>query len=176
MNWRAEHVCQVIIDLLRPTSLIDVGCATGDIVAKFIEMGIDAWGLEGSANVLPFLEIPSDRFFLRDLRLPVDIGRYDLALCLEVAEHIEPEYTDQFVKNLVGLSDKIVVSIAPPGQGGHYHVNCQPQEYWDEKFGVFGYEHLPWMTQLLKKGLRPWGHKAGIKAYYWNIAYYGKLA
>jgi hypothetical protein len=33
----------------------------------------------------------------------------------------------------------ILMTHATPGQGGHHHVNCQPQEYWVETLGGYGY-------------------------------------
>ena len=174
MNWRVNPFCTMVCNTFNPKTLIDVGCATGDLVRGFLDRGVDAIGIDGSDGCLEFLEIPRDRFLLLDLRNPIRVGRWDIALCLEVLEHIEPEYADVLVQNLVEMSDKLLISAAPPGQGGHYHVNCQPREYWSEKFEGYGFDFRPRWTTSMKKTLKPWAAKPGIKAYYQNLLYYQK--
>ena len=95
-------------------------------------------------------------------------------MSLEVAEHIEPEFVDMFIKNLVNASDKILISVAPPGQGGHHHVNCQPVEYWVSKFSAINYLHKPEIAHRIKIGWKGFEHKPGIKAYWQNLAYFEK--
>lgn len=172
-NWRAPIVCGAIRDVLSPSSVIDVGCATGDLVAEFIAMGLDAYGMEGSKACLPFLECNAGRIFFMDLRQPISLtGRYNLAICLEVAEHIELEFAHQFVQNLVQLSDEVLMSAAPPGQGGHHHVNCQPPAYWQSKFMIHSYRRMVRVEEQIKELLAPWQKKPGIKAYYQNLLYF----
>lgn len=174
LNWRAPYVCEAIRDILAPKRVIDVGCATGDLVKRFLELGVDAWGLEGSANVIPFLEIPEDRFLLYDLRLPLYVGQYDLVICFEVLEHIEPEYADRLVRTLCLMSDRLLLSAAPPGCGGHYHVNCQFPDYWVEKLKEYGYTLNLDIGERLKKAWAPWKSKPGIKAYYEHLLFFEK--
>jgi hypothetical protein len=55
----------------------------------------------------------------------------DVALSFEVAEHIDPEYASMLVANLTRrLPTRVIMTAAPPGQGGIAHVNCQPKQYW----------------------------------------------
>jgi hypothetical protein len=172
LHWRAEHVCRAISITLGPDSVVDVGCATGDLVECFNNSGVKAYGIEGSSNAEPFLTCGNHIFFL-DVRKKLNLDeRFDLCICFEVAEHIEKEYSDQFVDNLVSLSDKILISAAPPGQGGHYHVNCQPYEYWEDKFRTRGYNSIEAIADMVKKELYPWRKKPGIKAYFNNLLYF----
>ncbi|MBW1998578.1 MAG: hypothetical protein JRJ29_11510 [Deltaproteobacteria bacterium] len=178
LNWRAPIVCGAIKDVFEPASVIDAGCATGDLVLQFMTMSIDAYGIEGSRAVIPYLECPIGRVFFYDLRkpLPGPSRRYDLAISFEVAEHIEPEYAEQFVLNLAGLSDRILMSAAPPGQGGHHHVNCQPPGYWTEMFWPHGFFRKPRIEGQFRIHLSPWAKKKGIKAYYENSLYFERRA
>lgn len=129
-----------MIQLYQPKTVIDVGCGIGDFVSWLLRNNIDAFGIEGSNNVERHLAIPVDHVFIRDLRDPLDItDRYDVAMCIEVAEHIEEEFADQFVLNLCQLSDILVMTIAGPGQEGHGHYNLQEKAYWIEKFNSQGY-------------------------------------
>ncbi len=175
LNWRAPIVCGILNDIVKPKKVVDVGCAIGDLVKGWMDLGVDAHGLEGSPGAMKFLEVPDDRVLLHDLREPLSnwIDDADLVTCFEVAEHIEEEYADQFVDNLIALgAPEILISAAPPGQGGHYHVNCQPYEYWVEKFRVRGYARVAIAEHRIKKALAPWRHKAGIKAYYNNLLHF----
>jgi hypothetical protein len=118
----------------------------------------------------------TDRYVIKDLREPFfDFPRYDLCLCLEVAEHIEPEYAEIFVRNLTRLSNDILISIAPPGQGGHHHVNCRDIEYWDGLFNAVGLTRLDNISDKVKSEIEPWKDKPGIKAYWYNLHFYRRL-
>ena len=175
-------MCKVINDIFHPKSVIDVGCATADLVKGFVDLNIDAYGIEGSKEVLPYLirsdeEAPnmaegfnplSSRILIEDLRVPYDNSwdevKFDLVTCFEVAEHIEEEYADIFLDNITGLSDKILMSYAEPGQEGHSHVNCQPFDYWFYKFSDRHYIYDAAIVEAVKKGLEPWRKKDGVKA------------
>lgn len=173
LSWRAEHFCKAVWEVLKPASVIDVGCATGDLVEGFVQMGIVCYGLEGSKEALDYLETDKDIVFFRDLREPIRLPFcFDLAMCLEVAEHIEGEYAEQFVDNLVRMSRRVLVSAAPPGQGGHYHVNCQPREYWEKMFYGFNYKPRYEVVDKIREKIEPWKSKPGIKAYYQNMLYF----
>lgn len=173
LSWRAPIICGPVIDILRPGSVIDVGCAIGDLVAEFLHSDLDAYGLEGTEHVIPWLKIPRERLFIEDLRTEFRLWRkFDLAMCFEVLEHIEPEYADMLLANLTGMSDRLLISAAPPGQGGHYHVNCRPMTYWDEKFSDLGYRPDAGVVMGIKERIAPWKHKPGVKAIYQNLAYF----
>lgn len=174
MAWRVPIICNAIASVIDFESVIDVGCAIGDIVQGFNNIGKDCIGLEGSESARPFLMVPENKVVFRDLRekFTGQKNKLDLCLCLEVMEHIEPEYADNLVYNLHTLSDKLLLSIAPPGQGGHYHVNCQEIEYWDEKFKKYGYERKDSVADKIRYFWNPYKNKPGIKAYYFNLHYY----
>jgi len=137
----AELVAAAIHQVFRPKSLADLGCGCGVYGSLFGRMGIKVLSIDGvlppSANAFP-VEI-----IKRDLTLPFENawGRFDLALCLEVAEHIPEEFTDIFLRNITGFSGRLLMSAAPPGQGGRHHVNERPRRYWAEKLAGLGYAY-----------------------------------
>jgi len=89
------------------------------------------------------LLIPQENFRSADLTLPFMLDRtYDLALCLEVGEHIPEENSEVLVQSLCDLSSIVAFSAAIPMQGGNYHVNEQWPEYWAEKFSCRGYKAI----------------------------------
>lgn len=61
-------------------------------------------------------------------------GRFNIAITIETAEHIDEKYADKFVDNLCCVSDVIMFSAAIKFQGGNGHVNEQRQSYWAEMF------------------------------------------
>lgn len=171
--WRTDLVCESIKDILNPISVVDVGCATGDFVKRFNGMGIPAKGIEGSEHCLTFLECAPGDIVIQDLREPFKLAdNFDLAICFEVAEHIEPEYAHIFVQNLVGLSDRLLLSIAGPGQLGHGHVNLQPISYWKSLFRKHGYVWNRDIPRAFKKRWKHWRNKPGIIAYYKNVVFF----
>jgi len=177
LHWRAPIVRDVIRKVIPAKSIIDVGCATGDIVKAYMDEGYCAMGLEGTDACVPHLVIPKAHLVVHDLRTPLDHGFvYDLCICFEVMEHIEPEYADTLVTTLTTLSKNVLISAAPPGQGGHYHVNCQLPGYWDKKFDTHGYARVQSAAEMIKLGLEPWKDKPGIKAYWHNLLFYESMA
>ena len=131
----ADAVVPLIVQLLQPRSVVDVGCGTGTWLKVFEEQGVsDFCGLDGE-YVDEALEIPADRFVAADLRLGVNLDRhFDLAVSLEVAEHLPEESAVDFVQSLTRLAPVVMFSAAIPHQGGIGHVNEQWPEYWQELF------------------------------------------
>ena len=148
------------------TSLIDVGCGKGVWGKTFKDkydcevLGVD--GVYVTDPVIPFMA--------HDLTQPLILDKtYDIALCLEVAEHLPEESADTLVDSLVNASDTIIFSAAIPFQTGAGHINCQWQSYWAEKFQERGYDcddvlrHMFWND----KRVEPW-YKQNMLIYYKN--------
>ena len=77
---------------------------------------------------------------VKDLADRVDLAkRFDLAICLEVAEHLPVSAASGLIATLAAHSDAILFSAAPPGQTGQNHINCQWPRYWQDLFNVHGY-------------------------------------
>lgn len=138
----ARVIAPLIRDILQPRTLLDVGCGAGAWCKVWKEQGIDSViGVDGGYVDLASLLISSQDFIAQDLSTPFDINaRVDLVTSLEVAEHIPAQFADVFVDNLVRHGDHVLFSAAVPGQGGEFHVNEQPPEYWRRKFFERGYQ------------------------------------
>lgn len=178
LSWRIPHVCNAVCKVLNPSSLVDVGCGIGDYVHGFIMNGVDAFGIEGSKNCIPYLAVPKDKIFIKDIRElireTIGIGLYDMILCLEVLEHIEHEFAETIIYNFSNMSNKILTSAAPPGQKGHYHVNCRPKKYWERRFLKYGYQRDKKIEDKIKSEWKLIKSKKGMNAYYANLMYYEK--
>ncbi len=137
----AETVLPIIIETVRPTSVVDVGCGAGTWLETAMSLGVsDVLGIDFGAAAHEALRIPPERFLQRDLTEPIDLGRsFDLAISLEVAEHLPERLSRQFVATMASLAPVVMFSAATPGQGGTGHVNEQWQSYWVERFADVGY-------------------------------------
>jgi len=136
-------IVPLLIDLFSPTSVIDIGCGLGNFLFEFKKNSIcDVLGVDGDMfSDIKRAEFLAPNEFLRgDLTKSLNINRkFELALCLEVAEHLPLSAADQLVKELISISDIVVFSAAVPLQGGQFHVNEQWQSYWAEKFEKYNY-------------------------------------
>ena len=125
----------------RPASVLDVGCGIGTWLRAFQQLGItDVFGIDGVDVPEDALLVSKKLFAHHDLSKPLELGRrFDLLLCLEVAEHLDPEAGERLVASLTQHADTIFFSAAAPGQPGQHHVNCQWPSYWQEIFNARGY-------------------------------------
>ncbi len=132
----AREVVPLVMEILRPTSVIDVGCGIGTWLSVFREHGIeDVLGVDSEYVYRKMLQIPEDRFLGFDLRKPLRLDReFDLALSLEVAEHLPRECAETFVDSLARLAPAILFCAAIPSQGGEHHLNEQWPDYWASFF------------------------------------------
>ncbi|HST28083.1 MAG TPA: methyltransferase domain-containing protein [Rudaea sp.] len=133
----ARAISEILREVLKIDSVLDIGCARGTWLGAWQESGVaDIFGADGEYVSTRELVIPANRFVAADLSRPIDLGRkFDLVQSLEVAEHIPTDCADQFVENLTRHSGGFVLfSAAPPGQGGEFHINEQPYDYWRARF------------------------------------------
>jgi SAM-dependent methyltransferase len=140
-NWKgALRIVPKVLELIQPTSVIDIGCGTGEFLAAFCEHGIkDILGIDGE-YVRNLLVIPQEYFMPFDLCQPFTLERtYDMAICLEVAEHLPPKSASGFIASLTRLAPVILFSAAIPYQGGNRHLNEQWPEYWATLFRQQGF-------------------------------------
>jgi SAM-dependent methyltransferase len=153
MQVSAKGIVASVVKHFNPSSAIDIGCGSGEVLQRFKEAGIAAKGADLSSAALEYCRskgLDVDRI---DLENPNDVRRWqgDVVMSLEVAEHIPASFADHFVRSLIGMANKaVVITGAPPGQGGTDHVNEQPYEYWIEKFDRLGAPYSAELTSALR--------------------------
>lgn len=137
----AREVLPIVFEVLKPASVVDIGCGTGHWLAAARELGVgDILGVDGPWVDKRQLAIPVEDFMVHDLATALKLERhFDLALSLEVAEHLPPSAAKTFVQNLCQAADVVVFSAAIPGQGGRRHLNEQWPAYWADLFQKFGF-------------------------------------
>ena len=137
-------VAPIVCDLIHPASVVDVGCGRGAWLKAFQECGVeDVLGLDGDYVAPDALLIPPACFQPADLTAPLRMDRgFDLALCLEVAEHLPPAAAPGLIRSLVGLAPLVLFSAALPLQGGTHHVNERWPDYWSGLFAAHRFRRL----------------------------------
>ena len=179
---QAFRLERILYDLYKPRSVIDWGCANGLYLEPFMtENGCEVLGIE-NASVAIEMRHPDIRIIKADMTQSISLtpvnmqpvgvdlsapaNKFDMALCIEVLEHIEEKYAKVAIENICRSSDRLVVSIAREWQTGLGHVNLKPIEYWIQKFGWHGFRvdntttldvrermgdgyHLGWLTNNL---------------------------
>ena len=134
-------VWQDLINNFKPCNLIDVGCGEGHAIKWFVDNGVDAIGVEGSYKALEKSPV-KDRIIIHDYtKGPFKIGsEFDLAWSCEFVEHVEARFTNNYMATF-SCAPVVAMTYSEPqwSSGGHHHVNCQPQSYWNEKFEAMGY-------------------------------------
>jgi SAM-dependent methyltransferase len=137
----AEAILPLVLELLPVRSVVDVGCGDGGWLAAFKKLGVEEiLGIDGEYIDRDLLQIPKERFQVLDLTKPFSLGRtFDLAVSLEVAEHLPAECARAFVESLTRLAPVVLFSAAIPLQGGNHHVNEQWPDNWAALFREHGY-------------------------------------
>lgn len=137
----ARVICKVLHQKFQPTRIVDIGCGSAAYAHFFKNLSVKVVCIDG---VLPPERYAYEKNIkIRDLTQPFANlwGRFDLSLCLDVGEHIPEASSEIFLDNITQFSDRLVLSCAPPGQGGHHHVNEQPKRYWIEKLKRHGFAY-----------------------------------
>jgi cyclopropane fatty-acyl-phospholipid synthase-like methyltransferase len=140
----AKAILRVVFDLTKPKSVVDFGCGVGTWLVTAKRLGAEhCLGLEGSWVKTQPLAAADLEVRDTDLEQTVSLKeRFDLAMSLEVAEHLSPQRADSFVADLCKASDVVLFSAAAPGQDGDGHQNEQWPSYWAERFIRQGYMPL----------------------------------
>ena len=160
------------------SSFIDLGCATGHLIKNIKKNhNVKVKGIEyfeyhkKSEHCSPIIK---DFIEISDLRDDLyKNSKYDIVYSTEVAEHIDPMYADNYMRNIVNFAKDIIIMSWSAGIVHSQHFN--PLEY-DEyinyvgKFGLVPNKELT--NKLLKamdkrKHIFPW-YRASITVFNLN--------
>jgi len=164
----AKIVTALLTECMPVRSVVDVGCGVGTWLAAFMEAGAEEIaGYDGPYVERQELVIPPTCFHPANLEHLLSLDRrYDLALCLEVGEHLPEAAAPVLVESLTGASDLVLFSAAIPGQGGTSHLNERWPGYWAEMFRARGYVARDWIRPILwQNELVEWWYAQNIILY-----------
>ena len=143
--------------ILKPKSVIDVGCANGFTIEWWLKHGVDARGIEGAKAAFKLMPAKvRPRVKLWDLRRSLPAGRrYDLVVFTEVAEHIKPKHEKIMLENVVGLVGQyLLISWSDKwddykGTPKQEHFNPRPKSYVKRRLESMGLTFVPGLTDKL---------------------------
>ncbi len=148
----AKLLLPIVNQVLHPASVIDIGCGTGEWLKVWHDdLGVaDIKGIEGPYIKREFIKFDKDKLVIHDLKQPyTEPKKYDLAMSLEVGEHLPTELSGQFVQTLTQLSEVVLFSAAIPGQEGTYHINEQYPEFWAGLFKEHNYVAVDYFREKI---------------------------
>jgi SAM-dependent methyltransferase len=138
----ASTMLRILRDVEPFSSMLDIGCGTGLWLKEAKELGAKrVLGFDGEWVARNALEVSDSEFIPCDFTqgLPRVNERFDVAMCMEVGEHLPESMASGLVDVLCGAADVVMFSAAVPGQGGTGHVNEQVQSWWWRHFRARGY-------------------------------------
>lgn len=153
-----EVVVPEIISSFGPSSAVDLGCGDGQWTIGLARRGVRTVGVDSAEIDREDHHLAT--FLRRDLTAmtPDCLGRSDICLCLEVAEHLPQRAADLLVALISSSSDLVLFSAAVPGQGGTGHLNEQPHSYWIDRFISNGFSaDQTWRNRFSQcSAVSPW--------------------
>jgi SAM-dependent methyltransferase len=134
-------VAEAIITQYAPQTVIEFGCGNGELSKALAKSGIRVTAIDGYANP-DFRGVENIHFYRIDLNNPASVEeflllqnkKFDLAICMEVAEHLNPVVSEALIASLTFAANAVVFSAAIPEQDGDGHINCQNRIFWHELF------------------------------------------
>lgn len=141
----AERILPIVIAIVDVTSIIDVGCGPGSWLDVARQMGVSTLtGVEGewASEWFDDDRVRSGGFDLVLANLEDELrptATFDLAICIEVVEHLSPERGESFVADLCRCAGHVLFGAAIPGQKGPNHLNTRWPSYWAECFAAHDY-------------------------------------
>ncbi|MBO5353629.1 MAG: glycosyltransferase [Lachnospiraceae bacterium] len=133
-----EHIADKIVEIFAPETVLDAGCACGYLVAALRDRGVKAFGIDiseyaiGKArkDIRPYLNVQSIAE-----KLPKNFPeKFDLAVTIEVMEHLFPEEGKKAIGLLCDYADAVIFTSTPTDIEDKTHVNVQQKEYWAKLF------------------------------------------
>lgn len=151
-TWIDEGVLKWVKEKYNTCSMVDIGCGPGGMreVAKSFHISWD--GVDGDPKLFEkkLLNNGMVKWDFTEGPLPnCSRFHFDLGWSVEFLEHVAEEYQDNYM-SLFQRCDYVVCTAAPPGWGGHHHVNEQKQEYWIEVFKKYGFVFKPDETEEMR--------------------------
>src|SRR5262249_15823855 len=136
--------------------------------AAFLANGVeDVMAIDGDYVDRSMLRIDPGLFTPVDLEKPIRLNRaFEMAVCLEVGEHLIPAWVVCFVDELTRLAPVIAFSAAIPGQGGTNHINEQWPSYWTALFAKRRYQVFDCLRARL------WYDERIVVCYRQNLLFY----
>ena len=106
----AKKILNIIFQYYRPKNIIDVGCGSGSWLKAAGDMGVESLtGIDGKWLKREMLLSDDIKLITHDLDKSIPpSGNFELAISLEVAEHLPENRAESFIEDLCKLSNVIL--------------------------------------------------------------------
>jgi hypothetical protein len=138
----AKAILGILYRIYHPNSVVDFGCGRGVWLSVAESLGSQILqGLDGPWVEERMLVCKNMQFTSTNLTEEINLDkRFDLAISVEVAEHLPESLASSFVRKICSASNIVVFGAGIKFQGGVNHINEQYQSYWIDLFHLQGYE------------------------------------
>lgn len=140
-SWEAffSGIADNIVRSFAPRTVFDAGCALGFLVEALWDRGVVAHGRDVSSYAIGQVR-PDVREYctVGSLTDPIE-GSFDLAVCIEVVEHLDAADANLAIEHLTAASDRILFSSTPSDFGEPTHRTVRPPIYWLRRFAEQGF-------------------------------------
>ncbi len=134
------RVADHIVAEIKPTRVLDVGCAKGFLVESLRDRGVDAYGIDVSEYAIGEVR-PDVRPYCRVASAVEPYDRsYDLIVCIEVLEHLSEEDGRAALANMCGRTNDVLFTSTPDDVIEPTHVNVRPRSWWIERFAEHDFQ------------------------------------
>jgi len=137
-------IANLIFKTYQPKTIVEFGCGPGHLTRELDKLNIAVTAIDGfsSPDFKNTQRINFNKVDLNDqkaLEQFLSDKKFDLAVCTEVGEHLNPSSSAHLIKYLTQSAPVVIFSAAVPRQGGHGHINCQTREFWHDLFSGNGF-------------------------------------
>jgi SAM-dependent methyltransferase len=170
LHWRADLICGAIDEVLHPKTVLDVGCATGDLIGGFMKRNILTYGIDISPEARRFADIPvMHRIRITDFTQPHPLwqlpllhhNKFDLVMAVEFFSVIDPIYHSTVVLNMVE-------------SGNRWLVCCGEEKRFglEKRFERMGITLRVDKVGEIRSRIEQYRKKLAIKAFYNGLMYF----
>jgi len=151
-----------MLDKIRFKSIIDVGCGDGFLCKKIKESfsSADVWGVDYSSQAIRLAELMNRdnhiNFLQSDILLQLPKETFDVAVSVQVLEHIPPDLLEGFIESIATLINNngyLLISVPTP---------VLPVKNISKHYQHFTLDKL---TELLKQGFEIYEYSYSVKRY-----------
>lgn len=156
-NYNYKPIGAAIFELFHPKSILEFGCGDGNLTRVLQKEGISITALDGFSqpDFSKFRNISFHKLDLNNVEtvnnfIKTNGKKYDLAICMEVAEHLKPEVSENLIEWLASSADRVIFSASVTMQGGEGHINCRNRLFWNDLFEKKSF----FLNDVIRKSIR----------------------
>ncbi len=143
-----EGALNILIENLNIKSVIDVGCGPAGMSVLCKSKGLKYYGVDGDPEFKNNPIIHLHDYYEGPLKID---NIFDLGWSVEFLEHIDEKYLPNIFDTFSKCKHVFITHALPHETGGHNHVNCRTEEYWNEKFKENNFNLNKKLTEYCRK-------------------------